>query len=163
MLRVIIVLLLTVPLWAAERLSERFVYVNSFYLVESAARAPDMVALLVLWPDGRLQQVDCAVRLGKKRGSIRMLFDGSTQVATGRWALTEYGTVGVKVPRFIAHSTRAVPAVIEGYLQPEGKARGRLAARLRSINTQFVAVSQIENLAELEAVLETGSKREKNR
>lgn len=154
MTRAAALLLLALSLDARERLSERYVYVNQFYLAKGAPRAPDLVALIVLWPDGRLHHVDAVVRPGSTRGSIRVLFDSSAQVAAGRWAWGRRGGIEVKIPRFTAHTARpGAGPLVEGLLIPEGKAAGRPAASLRGGNAVFVAVPRVENLRELEAFL----------
>lgn len=145
-------LLMVLPvLLAGDQFSEKHVYVNAIFLKKSAHRSPGTTAVLVAWPDGRLQHVDCVVHMGTEPGTVRLLFDGSTQVTTGRWE-RRGRTMLVKIPPFPRHSSHRGP-VIEGQLRMEGNALGRLAARLRGVNVQFEAVERVENLSELEELL----------
>ncbi len=129
MLRAVLLLILAMASPTAERLSPRFVFVNSWYVAQLGPRLPDSVAIVVLWPDGRLQHVDCVVRPGTRKGTVRVFLDGSAQVATGRWAGTKYGAIGVKIRRFNAYSTSGLgSAPIDGELRVDGYAKGRAAA-----------------------------------
>lgn len=154
MLRAMLMLVLAMASPAAERLSERFVYVNSWYVTELGPRSPDSVAAVVLWPDGRLQHVDCLVRPGIRKGSVRVFLDKSAQVATGQWTAAKPGVIGIKIRRFNAYSTNGLSSPsIDGELQVEGQTKERVGTRLRSLNATFVAVTQVENLPELEKFL----------